>query len=161
MKNIPFMITRDTREKEGNGWLFPKKDRCLGTKIKKLYPGDYTVEGLESKFVIERKQGVAEFVTNLYEDRFYNELDDLNKMEHPYLVLEFDFPLMHEFPRNSGIPMCKWEHVKLRGPQIIKTYHEMRISYPNIRVDFVGSAGKEYAMSLFKRMVDLYGKANN
>lgn len=155
-----FKVLRDTREKEGNGWNFIKTDRCLGTKIEKLYPGDYSIDGLVDKFVIERKGSISEFVGNLYQDRFYRELDDLNKMEHPYLILEFDFGLMDIFPKNSGIPMFKWDTMKLRGPQIIKTYHEMRLSYPNIRVDFVGASGKSYALSLFKRVVEVYGRKN-
>jgi len=151
-----FTVIKDTREQ--NGWNFSKEGNCDGTVVEKLDTGDYSLKGLEDKFTIERKGCVAEFATNLFQERFYRELDRLNKFEHPYLILEFPFDLMEIYPKNSSIPMCKWEFVKIRGNMLIKSYHEMRLSYPNIRVDFVGSGGKFYSFSLFKRITELYGR---
>lgn len=152
-----FTVIRDTREQLNKGWNFIKHERCLGTDIKKLDTGDYTIKGLEKDFIVERKGAISEFVTNLFSDTFWRELDRLSKFEHPYLILEFPFEFLDSFPTGSGIPSFRWKTMKLKGPLVLKKYHEMRLSYPSIRTEFVGGRGKEYSLSLFKRIVDLYG----
>lgn len=151
-----FTVIRDTREQLNNGWTFSKADRCLGTKIEKLDTGDYSIQGLETKFTIERKANTSELAQNLYQDRFWKELDRLVKFEHPYLVLEFPFEYMECYPKMSGIPTHLFNKIALRGNGLIKLFHEMQLSYPSLRIAFVGSAGKTYTLSLFKRIVDLY-----
>ena len=156
MVNDKFNIIRDSNEQKGHGWTFIKTDRCLGTTIEKLPTGDYTIKGLEKEFTIERKGRISEWATNLFEDRFHRELERLDKFEHPYLILEFPFEHMELYPKFSGIPSYLWSSLKVKGPQLIKAYHELRLSHPRIRVDFVGPSGKAYALSLFKRIFDLY-----
>lgn len=151
-----FTILRDSSEKKGFGWTFPKADRCLGTKIESLYTGDYTIEHLKDKLCIERKLSTAEFANNLFESRFADCLERMSKFEHAYLLLEFPFEYIISYPKYSGIPSYLWKSIQTRPDLFLKKFHELQLSYPRLRVCFVGTKGKEYCLSLFKRITDLY-----
>jgi hypothetical protein len=90
----------------------------------------------------------------LFDDRFWRELDRLSLFEHPYLLLEFPFELMESYPKGSGIPPGRWRYLKVRGPLLVKRFHELRLSHPTVRTEFVGGSGKFYCLSLFKRLLD-------
>ena len=47
---------------------------------KKLNTGDYSIEGMESIFTIERKMSVSEIANNITENRFKDVLDRLDKV---------------------------------------------------------------------------------
>ena len=65
MKNHdPFTIIVDTREQ--TPWEFGFHN----TAKRKLDTGDYSMEGYESLFTIERKRSVSEIANNLSENRF-------------------------------------------------------------------------------------------
>lgn len=152
-----FKVWRDTSEHEGYGWIFPCIDRCLGTDKKNMYTADYTIEGYEDKLLIERKGSTSELVTNLNEKRFHDELYRMDKVDHPYLVLEFLFENIVAFPAKSSIPRHLWSKIKMRGPNFIKSMHELQLAHPKLRIVYVGQEGKQFILSLFKRIVDLYG----
>ena len=81
-------VIRDTREqKTGNGWWFPESSLCAGTVVQTLKSGDYTLEGFEETFVIERKSGTAEIAQNINEGRFVRELERLEEFRFPFLLV--------------------------------------------------------------------------
>lgn len=149
-----YLIIRDSQEKVGY-WDFPKKDDCQGTVVESLETGDYTIKGYEDFFTIERKRNMSEFSQNLFQDRFYKELERMKLIEHSYLFLEFTWDEMISFPAKSGIPQYKWKGLKSTPPVLIKKYHELRIAYPYVKVEFVGNNAKVVASSLFKRIMEL------
>ncbi len=150
-----YRVIRDTREKVGQGWEFASSTRCSGTLIQKLDTGDYTLVGLEGRFVIERKGAVVEYVNNLFEDRFEAELVRLDSFEHPYLLLEFSLADLMRYPEGTGIPKHKWRYLRVTPPLIMKCHQEIQLRHPRLRMEFVGAHGKEYASCLFKRVADL------
>lgn len=150
-----YTVIRDTREQEG--WWFPENGECEGTVEKKLDTGDYSIIGLENKFVIERKRNTSEFSQNINEDRFYRELDRLESFEFPYLLLEFTLDDIFRFPVNSGIPKFKWSKLRLTPQYILKRLLEIEIQYKT-RIIFAGDRGMEMAELLFKYVSRHYGK---
>src|SRR5688572_9057132 len=58
-----YTVIRDTREQKG--WIFEANAYCEGTVIETMKTGDYTLRGLEDRFVVERKRNVAEFAQNI------------------------------------------------------------------------------------------------
>jgi len=87
--NSKFIVVKDTREKSGHGWSFDEDSLCAGTRIGTLKTGDYSIEGLEDTFCIERKETPAEFASNCVQQRWDNCVDRLAQMEHPYIIFEF------------------------------------------------------------------------
>jgi len=94
-KSIPkedkFKIIRDTREQAGKGWIFRASANCSGMKKHKLDVGDYTIEGLEDKLVVERKT-IGDLWNTLgtkkgYE-RFLREWDRAKNHRLKFLVIE-------------------------------------------------------------------------
>ena len=105
MRSIPIVVLVDTREKRP--LLFPSHITCetikdgkikrvlipVKTKKQKLDYGDYSIEGLESCCVIERKGSIQEIEKNLYDSKdavrtgkAFKRLTDGCKF--PYLLLE-------------------------------------------------------------------------
>lgn len=160
MATYKYTVIRDTREKEGHGWMFAKEDRCCGTLIQKLDTGDYSLVGFENRVVIERKGSVSEWATNIFDDRFTRELDRLLSFPYPFIICEFDVAAIYAFPAQSGIPKTRWRYMKLRGPQIIKRTVELQMQYPTINVVFAGKRGKDYASCVMKRFMDVYPRRN-
>jgi hypothetical protein len=150
--DLSYLVKRDTREQLG--WEFPEKDRCRGTVAATLKTGDYTLEGFEDRFVIERKRSPSELSQNLFQKRFDAELVRLDKFEHAYLFLEFEFADLVRFPENSGVPKSKWPFLRVTPQLLVKRLHEVQLEHPSLRVLFVGRYGREAASSLFKRVVD-------
>ena len=66
-----FLIIRDTREKPEFGFFYEEDEYCAGTVKAKLDYGDYSIEGLQSRIAIERKESVSEIANNFTEDRFW------------------------------------------------------------------------------------------
>lgn len=151
-----YLVKKDSREQQG--WSFPAQSACLGTEIATLKTGDYTLAGLEDKFVIERKQNSAEIATNLFQPRFERELCRLDSFENPYIFIECDlFDIIH-YPENSGIPRNRWSTLRVTPQLLLKRLHEIQIAHPGLRIWFVGQKGRETASSLFKRIVEHYGR---
>lgn len=140
---MPFVIVRDSREQQG--WEF---DNMV---IKGLKTGDYSLEGYEKTFVIERKGSVKEFYSNLIQDRFENELKRLEEYEFPFILLEFDFDKLMLFPEGSGIPRYVWPKLKIKPKYLIRRLAELQTQYKT-KILFVGNYGKQMAISLFYRI---------
>lgn len=146
-----FTVVRDQQEKVGY-WHFPPSDACAGTVVRHLKTADYTLEGWEQTFVVERKRNSGEFASNLFQSRFERELKRLDSFPHAYLVLDFLWEDIITFPANSGIPEKKWSALQMTPKLFALKFHEMRLAHPNLRVEFVGGFGREYCYSLFKRI---------
>lgn len=151
-KTDGYVIAVDTREQRP--WSFDKRSTCLGTTVKKLDTGDYSLVGLENKFVIERKGSPSELATNLFDERFHRELDRLDAFEDAYVFLEFLAEDLVNYPVNSGIPKNRWRSLKVRGPLLVKTFWETVLAHPRIHWMFVGDEGPKLASSLFKRIYE-------
>lgn len=149
---VKYRVIRDTREQQG--WTFGPSRSCSGTDICKLDTGDYTLKNYESLFVIERKGSIEEFAQNLFQNRFWRELERLNLFQHAYLFLEFTYEDLMSYPKTTSIPKYRWKHIKVTPPLLLKRYHEMRLAHPTLRVEFVGKYGKDVASSLFKRIYE-------
>lgn len=148
---MKYKVIRDTREQQG--WHFPAEDRCEGTHDQKLRTGDYSLEGFEDYFVIERKGTCLEFAQNLSQKRFWNELARLEKIPHPFIICEFNFEELWSFPFGQPIPKTVLSKIRVRGPYLLKRLTELMIEH-GIQVIFAGRKGMKIAESLFKRMAE-------
>lgn len=152
-------ILRDTREKEGHGWLFDKDDFIESTEITKLDTGDYTIKGYEKIFTIERKLSTSEISNNIFEKRFEAELERLEVYQYPFMIFEFSMEDILAFPVNSGIPRYMWGKLKTKGAFLLSAIMRYHTIYKT-KIIFAGNEGKSVAKSLFKMIVK-YGKQPN
>ena len=67
-------------------WTFP---RCPSRNAT-LKEGDYTLEGLEDKIVIERKS-LSDFTSSITEERFEREMECLRPYRWKFIVIEANF----------------------------------------------------------------------
>jgi hypothetical protein len=153
-----YQVVRDTREKDGQGWSFAPSTACLGTVRRKLDTGDYTIEGLESLFTIDRKKSVSEFAGNLFQERFAREMDRMASLKMAIVMLEFEYEDLCEWPQSSGIPRSRWRYLKVTSSLLQKRFWEYRIKYPHVHFEFVGNRGKDASSALFKRVFEAYGR---
>lgn len=148
-----FTIIRDTREQ--TGWKFNRSLPCLGTVERALKTGDYSIEGYEDRFVIERKGSVQEVWNNLTskEDwpRFQAELERLEEIEFPFLICEFHVSDVLKFPLGTPLPRKTRYGLRFKGAFLLRRLLELEVNY-RTRVLFAGTKGKELAKSLCKRM---------
>ena len=98
MNNIDFTVIVDTREQQ------PWTLKYHSTAIQKLDTGDYSVQGYEDLICIERKHSISEFVSNMSEKRFLDVLNRMTKYKYSYIVMEFNFDDVLNFPIGSDIP---------------------------------------------------------
>jgi ERCC4-type nuclease len=149
MKNEDFKIIVDSREQ------LPWEFGFHTTSRKKLNTGDYSIEGMESVFTIERKMSVSEIATNITENRFKDVLDRLSKIPHAYMIMEFDVEDIYTFPVGSDM-------LRIKGNYIMKILMQASIDY-NIHILFCGdsSNAERTAISLIKRIYEKYGQKNN
>lgn len=150
-----FTVIRDTREQKG--WTFDPQEfssqTCAGTIISKLDTGDYTLLNYEKVLCIERKGGVAEIATNLFDDRFERELERMLKFPHRLLLCEFTLQDVMDFPARSGIPHNRRDLLRITPELLLKRLAEVLL-LNQVPVIFAGHKGKEFAVSLFKRVAE-------
>lgn len=120
-----YIVLRDTREK--NGWDFSSHERCKAVKDWGLKTGDYTVKGLETSLVIERKASTGEIAMNLGQKKkaFEAEMERMSEFRWAYIVCEFSIDDIMSFPENSGIPRKKWQYIRMNGKFIWKRIREL------------------------------------
>jgi len=158
-----FTIIRDTREQ--NGYTFTPYDtgkwKCLGHIDKKLETGDYSIVGLEDHLCIERKASTGEMAVNFGKDkaRFMEEIDRMRYYEHKYLVLEFSFNDLLDFPKGSNIPAKTIPFLRVTGNYMIREITELQVRH-GIQVVFAGDrlGGYNYTNALLRRITDLYSE---
>lgn len=159
MTSFPYVVIRDTREKDNNGWFWRKSKYCAGTVDGTMPTGDYTLEGMEDYLIIERKGSIAEWAKNINEARFARELERLDAVQHPWILLEFTMRDIMNYPVGSSIPRYKWKSLKFRGSYILKRTTEIMMQH-RAKIILCGDSGKETASNIFKRTVE-YVKTRN
>jgi ERCC4-type nuclease len=153
--NDPFTIVVDTREQ--TPWEFGFHN----TAKRKLDTGDYSMEGFESLFTIERKRSVSEIANNLSESRFKDVLERLGQIPHSFMIMEFSLDEVYQFPVGSDVPKKMWDKLRISGNYIMKCLLEAQLNY-NIHILFCDDAenAERVAVSLMKRIYEKYGKPN-
>lgn len=144
-----FTIIIDTREQQP--WSF--KHHTVANK--KLDTGDYSVEGYEHLLCIERKHSISEFVNNMTEKRFLDVLDRMSKYNFAFIIMEFNFDDVVNFPVGSDIPKHIWKNLRINPAYIIKYISDIQIKY-NIKILFCGSAynAEKLAVSIMRRVIE-------
>lgn len=145
-------IIRDSRE-QIKDWNFGKAtviDKALKT-------GDFSLEGLEDKFTIERKKSTGEFAGNITQARFERELIRMDALEHSFIVCEFTMKDVLSFPYNSGIPRTKWRRIRISSGFLLKRIVEMQTKH-KVKIIFAGENGEEMTKAIMREMMSIYGK---
>jgi len=155
---MSYTVVKDTRERKG--WIFPKTSSCVGMVEQKLNEGDYSILGLETQVIIERKGIVAEFAQNITQDRFTRELERLDKIIYPFILLEFTLDDVMKFPVGSGIPKSRWKRLRVTPTFIIKRINEIIINH-NTQIIFCGKHGQMMADSIFRRVLESINDGKN
>jgi len=119
-------IIIDTRERK-NPWQFLNTSSTVC--YHKLDTGDYTVEGLEDILCIERKASVAEIAQNVTDDRFKRELERMQEFPYKFIILEFDYRHIDDFPEGSDLPQKIMKNIRTKGPFIIKCLSRIMTKY--------------------------------
>jgi ERCC4-type nuclease len=155
-KQEDFTIIVDSREQ------LPWEFGFHTTSRQKLDTGDYTIQGLENIFTIERKMSVSEIATNITENRFKNVLNRLSQIPHAYIIMEFNTDDVYNFPVGSDIPKKLWDKLRIKGNYIMKILLEASINH-NIHLLFCDdpSNAERTAISLIKRIYEKYGQNQN
>lgn len=150
------LIYRDTQEKK-DFWNFPPDSIFEGTENLKLPTGDYTIKGFEKQFVIERKRNTGELSNNITEERFERELIRLEEFQWPFMVFDFDYKDIVNFPLGSGIPQWLHGKLKIKAAFFQSVIARYQIAFKT-KIIFAGrNNGEKVARELFK-MVAKYGK---
>lgn len=123
-----FTIIQDTREKKP--WTFQATGSVQDVKVSKLDTGDYSVEGMEDIFMVERKASVDEVFMNLGVQwvRFEKEMERAQSFKYKYLVIE---ATMREVYRGS-------RYSKMSGRFIMARLVHLQLKY-DVQVIFAGS----------------------
>jgi ERCC4-type nuclease len=156
MNNSNFTIIIDTREQQP--WNF----KNYTTASRKLDTGDYSIEGFENIFTIERKKSVAEIANNITESRFVKELERLKNYKHKFLLLEFSLSNVIDYPIGSDVPRRVWEKLKITNKYILKYLTSISIKY-DLQIFFCDNEenAEEMALSIIKRIIETYGQDIN
>jgi hypothetical protein len=151
----PFTIIIDTREQ------MPWEFGLHTTSKHKLDTGDYSIQGFEKLFTIERKRSVSEIANNITEHRFKDVLNRMGQIPHAFMLMEFDLEDIYQFPVGSDIPKKMWDKLKISGNYIIKYLVEAQLNH-NIHILFCGCAenAERAAVGIMKRIYEKYGKQN-
>ena len=148
-----YTVIRDTREKEGHGWIFKKHredrrpPRCEGTVERTLDTGDYTIEGYEDLLTIERKEDYGELWGNYgNRDTFEEEIQRMTKIKHRYILIESHLTKDHfdlsppQFTKNvPGKALINW-----------LVYLSSRFG---VNIIPVGECGMQYSQLIFEAVI--------
>jgi len=120
-----FTIMRDTREQKDKGWAFRSSGNCYGMESKKLDVGDYTIAGLESVIMVERKTlgdlwGTLGRTENY--ERFLREMERAANHRLKYLVIEATLAQVNSGYKFSKVPPANI-HAKLISLQVKHGVH--------------------------------------
>ena len=146
--NIKIIV--DTREQQP--WDFEFNE----TAIAKLDTGDYSVDGLEDILCIERKESVSELAGNCGEKRFLRELKAMSSFPHAFLLLEFVWHQIEQYPVGSTVPKSKWKDIRIKGKYIMRVLTSAQIEQ-GIHVIACGDSkrAEEIAFRIMRHVNDL------
>lgn len=147
------IIVQDTREQTPWDFSFFGADQ----KIKTLKTGDYSIEGFENQFCIERKKSTGELAINLGSKakQFQAELERMKTFTHKYLVFEFSIATLLSFPLLSGIPKHQMKGVRMNANYMVSQLEKFEDKY-GIEVYYTENAteANEVAYTLMKRFYE-------
>jgi len=139
-----FNIIRDIQEK-ANRWNFNgERFNCHNSIIDKhLKTGDYTVEGIEDIFTIEKKSTVNEIFMNFGRGRarFYREIKRLSEYKHPFIIVD----------ATPEMIMCGSPYSKLSPSNVISCLLGIQIKY-HIPIIYAGRVGEDLAYDIMRKV---------
>ena len=132
-----------------------KKPKIIKSEID---VNDYdSIDGLEHDLCIERKKNVAELAGNITDSRFKRELERMAEFPYKFLILEFDYRHIDDFPEGSNIPERLKKRVRVKGPYIIKCLSRIMTKYG---IQVLMCSNTAYAEHVaYSLMKEIYGKA--
>lgn len=133
INNDDFTIIIDTREQQP--WAFEE----YAIANKKLDAGDYSIEGLQDIFAIERKKSINEVANNIVEPRFKDAIARLAQLKYSFLLLEFGMTEVLSYPVGSNLPKRLWDKVKITPAFIMKNVLDWQLKH-NIKVIFCNNS---------------------
>ena len=144
----------DTREKKPFR-IVPNEfiDKVIS---KKVDVGDYTIEGLEHLLALERKRNSSEIAINIFEKRFYNELEKMSKFKYKFIVCEFTIKDVLSYPVNSGMPARYYSSARINGNFIMSKLLDIQINY-GIHILFCGLQAQATTLAILKKVAKLEG----
>jgi hypothetical protein len=128
-----FTIIIDTREQQP--WTFDEHV----TANKKLDAGDYSIEGLQEIFAIERKKSINEVANNIVEPRFKDAIARLAQCKYSFLLLEFGMTEVLNYPVGSNLPKRLWDKIKITPAFLMKNILDWQLKH-NIKVIFCNNS---------------------
>lgn len=128
----------DTREKIP--YNFDSKYFAEAKNLK-LDTGDYSLVGFEDMVAIERKRDVSEIANNIVEKRFEAWTSRLSQFKYPYIICEFDYDEIVNYPFHSNIPAKIKRRIKVRGPFITSKLIDLMVG-KNIQIIFAGTQNR-------------------
>lgn len=157
-KKLPELtIIKDTREQDG--WDFQAEEKRSGKcqivscVDKKLDTGDYSIEGLENLFTIERKNGFSELFGNLgskvSRERFEREMERMSEIPHSYILVE---TVLSKDTLTLGIPQSS---SRMPSSSILEYLIRYNMKY-NVQFMFVGDCGKKVARRIVEEVARTY-----
>jgi ERCC4-type nuclease len=151
-----FTVIRDTREKKGHGWWYEEDAHCIGTETAKVDIGDYAIKDKEHILCIERKESVSEFAGNCGEKRFLQQLKAMSSFPYAFLLFEFGWHQIEQYPEGSGIPKNKWSKIRIRGKYLMRVIASAQIEH-GIHVVACGDKrrAEEIAFRIMRHVNDL------
>lgn len=153
-------IIQDTREKKPWNFEFYGFNQIVDT----LKTGDYTIMGLEHIVRIERKRSTSEIAMNLglKSKPFFAEMTRMLNFPHRYIICEFPYTRILEFPNNSGIPNYLKSKVRMNGGFIGLSLEKIKTNY-GIEIVFANSPeeAEEVAVEIFNRVIDEINSNSN
>lgn len=140
---MSWTVLQDSREKQP--WDFTKYG--FEQEQSSLKTGDYTIKGYESILCIERKKNTGEIAINFGKERerFFRELDRMQSFQYKYLICEFSFDDVLNFPNNSGIPVSKRKFIRMNSGFIASTLNKIQVDYGVNIIHTSSKAESEYA----------------
>ncbi len=100
---------------------------------------------------MERKKNTGEIYQNIFEKRFYNELERLSLFKHKVIVCQFEFSNIVNFPVASSIPSFRWDTLRSNGAHIISRITDIQLKY-GVPFIFAGLHSFEYVKSYLKNV---------
>lgn len=148
-------IIQDTREQKPLDFSFFGHD----TTLAKLSYGDYSLQGYEELVFIERKASTGELAHNLGKgrDAFFREFERGRNAKYKYVICEFTYDNILEYPANSGIPANLARYVKMNSGYMLKLIEHLEIVYG---VQFVFCGDRETATEKIIEILDLCRREN-
>lgn len=158
-------IIKDTREKAG--WDFGQMD-CM-VERKALSAGDYTLADFPNLIIIERKASCLELANNLgrWYDRFCRECEKFAQYKYKYLIFEFSFDDLINFPTNLPDKLVyktnakgkKVRKIRMSGPFMAARLNKLVEKY-DIEIVFAQS-GLEAENTAYMKMLDAINETHS